>query len=168
MLELERRRLALDGLSPGEISQRMQGYAEFYTDYLVHKQTPGEIIRRKPQLKELWSDMPEHQYGRPAAFYHNLQDLNLWGAWEKVDAPVLAIWGEHDWIMSRADIEKLAELANRKHRGNGRFVALPRTTHGIIKNATDEYSMRNFDSGSFNQDVVPLVFGWMKTLVATR
>jgi len=168
MMELERRRLALDGLPPGEITKRMQGYAEFYTDYLIHKQTPGEIIRRKPQLKELWYDMPEHQYGRPAAFYHDLQDLNLWAAWEKVDAPVLAIWGEHDWIMSRADIEKIAELANRKHPGNGKFVALPRTTHGIIKNGTDEYSMRNFDTGSFNQAVVPLVFGWMKTVLTAR
>jgi pimeloyl-ACP methyl ester carboxylesterase len=97
-----------------------------------------------------------------------LQDLNLWAAWEKVDAPVLAIWGEHDWIMSRDDIEKIAELANRRRPGNGRFVALPRTTHGLLKNETDEYSNKNFDSGSFNSAVVPLVFDWMKSVVAAR
>jgi pimeloyl-ACP methyl ester carboxylesterase len=90
--------------------------------------------------------------------------LNLWAAWEKAEAPVLAIWGEHDWIMSREDIEKLAEIANRKRPGSGRFVSLPRTTHGIIQNDTDEYSQRNFGTGSFNQAVVPLVFEWMNSI----
>ena len=168
MLEIERRRMALDGVSAGEISKRMPGYEEFYTDYLIHKQTPAEVIRQKPQLKDLWYDQPAHQYGRPAAFYQQLEDLNLWAAWEKVDTPVLAIWGEHDWIMSRDDVEKIAALANQKHAGNGRFVALPRTTHGLIKNNTDEYSNRNFDTGSFNSAVVPLVFEWMKTVLAKR
>jgi pimeloyl-ACP methyl ester carboxylesterase len=168
MMEIERRRLALDGVTPGEITKRLQGYAEFYTDYLVHKQTPGEIARRKPHLKDLWYDLPEHQYGRPAAFYHNLQDLNLWAAWEKAEAPVLAIWGEHDWIMSREDIEKLAEIANRKRPGSGRFVALPRTTHGLMQNNTDEFSHKNFGTGSFNQAVVPLVFEWMKGIVSKQ
>ncbi len=164
MMELERRRLALDGKTPGEITHAMQGYANFYTHYLIHKQTPAEVIRRMPELKDLWYDAPEHQYGRPAAFYQQLQDLNLWAAWEKADAPVLAIWGEHDWIMSRDDIEEIAKIANRKRPGSGRFVALPRTTHGIMQNDTNEYSNRNFDTGSFNQSIVPLVFDWMKRI----
>jgi pimeloyl-ACP methyl ester carboxylesterase len=164
MMELERRRLFLDGKSPGEITQAMQGYANFYTHYLIHKQTPAEVIRRMPELKDLWYDAPEHQYGRPAAFYQQLQDLNLWAAWDKADAPVLAIWGEHDWIMSRDDIEKIAKIANRKRPGSGRFVVLPRTTHGLLQNVSDEYSNPNFDTGSFNQAVVPIVFEWMKVI----
>ena len=168
MMEHERRRLALAGKSPGEITQAMQGYANFYTHYLIHKQTPAEVIRRMPELKELWYDAPEHQYGRPAAFYQQLQDLNLWAAWDKADAPVLAIWGEHDWIMSRDDIEQIAKIANRKHAGSGRFVVLPRTTHGLMQNVSDEYSNRNFDTGSFNQTVVPIVFEWMKSVISSR
>lgn len=164
MMELERRRLALDGKSPGEVTQAMQGYANFYIHYLIHKQTPAEVIRRMPELKDLWYDAPEHQYGRPAAFYQQLQDLNLWAAWDKADAPVLAIWGEHDWIMSRDDIEEIAKIANRKKPGSGSFVALPRTTHGLLKNGSDEYSNRNFDTGAFNQAVVPIVFEWMKAI----
>ena len=166
MLEHERRRLVLQGLTPGEVSRRMKGYAEFYADYLIGKQTPGEVIRKKPHLAELWYDLPGHQYGRPAAFYHQLQELNLLAAWEKVTAPVLAIWGEHDWIMSRDDHELIVRLANQRKPGNGRFVALPRTTHDLIQNETAEQSFSNFDTGALNPSVAKLILDWMKDVLA--
>ena len=129
MMELERRRLKLSGKKPGEVTDSMKGYAEFYTDYLRRKMTPGEIVKAKPNLSPLWYDEPEHQYGRPAAFYHQLQDLNLSASWEKVEAPVLVMHGEYDWIMSRGDHELIAEIVNSKQAGRARFVELPKTDH---------------------------------------
>ena len=162
MLEFERKRLALAGAPPAEVTTKMQDYAEFYADYLIRKQTPGEIIRSKPQLAALWSDEPAHQYGRPAAYFQQLQELNLAAAWEKADAPALAIWGEHDWSMSREDHEAIARFGRP---GLSRFVALPRTTHGLRQNLSDEQSFQNFGSGSFNSAVVPLVLDWMKSVL---
>jgi hypothetical protein len=37
--------------------------------------------RRRPHLAGLWYDKPDSQYGRPAAFYHQLQRLDLAAAW---------------------------------------------------------------------------------------
>jgi hypothetical protein len=45
MLELERRRLKLGGKKPGEVTDAIKGYAEFYTDYLRRKMTPREILK---------------------------------------------------------------------------------------------------------------------------
>ncbi len=164
MMELERRRTALDGLGPGEVTRRMQGYAEFYADYLVGRMTPGEVIQRKPHLAPLWYDLPGHQYGRPAVFYHQLQQLNLAEAWDGVRAPVLVLYGVHDWIMSREDQELIVNVVNRHQAGRARLVLLPRTTHFLIRNETEEWSFKNFDSGAFDPAVVTLVTDWMKSV----
>ena len=128
MLDIERRRLTLSGLAPGEVSRQMQGLAQLYDEYLNGKKTPGQIVREQPRLAKLWDDAPGHQYGRPAAFYQQLQDTNLAEAWQKVSAPVLSIHGEYDWIMSREDHELIAAWVNRNRPGAGRFVSIRRWT----------------------------------------
>ncbi|HEX8353174.1 MAG TPA: PDZ domain-containing protein, partial [Pyrinomonadaceae bacterium] len=129
MVEHERRRLTLGGKKPGEVADSMRGYAEFYTDYLRRKMTPREILKSKPHLAPLWYGGPEHQYGRPASFFHQLEDLSLGAAWEKVKAPVLVMHGEYDWIMSRDDHQMIADIVNGARPGSATFVGLPKTDH---------------------------------------
>src|SRR5439155_1088389 len=78
-------------------------FETLYHLYLIDGLTPGEAIRRKPALKPRWYDAPDGQYGRPAAFFQQLQRLNLAEAWSHVAVPTLAIHGEYDWIMSGDD-----------------------------------------------------------------
>ena len=162
MMELERRRLRLSGKGPAEITDGMRGYAEFYTEYLIHKKTPQEAMNVKPHLASLWYDRPEHQYGRPAKFYHQLQDLNLAGAWERVDAPVLVLHGEYDWIMSRADHEMIAEIVNKKRPGRATFVELPKTDHTFIAFDNEERAFNDDGSGRYNETVSSLVLKFLE------
>jgi pimeloyl-ACP methyl ester carboxylesterase len=82
-----------------------------------------------------------------------------------VDAPVLAIWGGHDWTMSREDHEALAQFGRP---GLSRFVELPRTTHGLRENVSDERSFNNLGTGAFNQSIVSLILDWMKGVAASK
>jgi hypothetical protein len=50
-------------------------------------------------------------------------------AWSEVRAPVLALHGEFDWIMSREDFEILVALVNRNSPGAAEFVELASTGH---------------------------------------
>lgn len=165
MIELERRRLKLAGKNQSEIADSMRGYAEFYTDYVVRKMTPREVLRSKPHLAPLWYEGPEHQYGRPAAFYHQLQDLNLASAWEKVDAPVLVLHGEYDWIMSRSDHELIAEIVNGRRQGQASFVELAKTDHGFMTFDTLEKAFNEEGPSKYNTAVTDLV---LKFLQANR
>jgi pimeloyl-ACP methyl ester carboxylesterase len=165
MMELERRRLKLSGKNQAEIADAMRGYAEFYTDYVVRKMTPREVVRAKPHLAPLWYDDPEHQYGRPAAFYHQLQDLSLASAWEKVDAPVLVLYGEYDWIMSRGDHELIAEIVNSRNAGRASFVELPKTDHTFIAFENMQRAFNDDGSGRYNPSVSEVV---LKFLQANR
>ena len=131
MLELEERRLALSGKAPAEIGQLWPRFAAFHYHYLYERLTPAAVAARYPSLAGLWYEQPNSQYGRPAAFYHQLQALNLREAWSRVAVPTLAVYGEHDWIMSRADHEEIVQLVNARRPGNGQLLAVPKMSHGF-------------------------------------
>lgn len=150
MLEVERVRLSGKGASPGEVNQAIKGFTEFYDLYLIHHMTPGEVIQQHPEWKSLWYDQPDGQYGRPAAFYQQLQALNLGKAWEEVNAPVLVMRGTADKIMSDADSRVLAENVNRAHPGQGRFVEVKDADHLLTV------------KGKLEETVVPTMLEWMR------
>jgi pimeloyl-ACP methyl ester carboxylesterase len=151
MLEMERMRMMHEGKSAGEVNQGMKAFSEFYDLYLNRGMTPGEALAQHPQWKPLWYDEPDGQYGRPAAFYQQLQSLNLGEAWEKVTAPVLVIRGTADTVMSRADSEAIAQIVNQKHPGQARYVEIDGMTHGFTIN------------GKFYEELVGIVLGWMRS-----
>jgi len=150
MLELERRRLTSEKKSPGEIGRAMQAYSEFYDLYLNNGMAPGAILGQHPDWKPLWNDSPDGQYGRPAAFYQQLQTLNLGAVWQSVDAPVLVIHGSADDVMSRADSETIAGIVNATRPGRARYVEVPGMTHGFTVEK------------KFHAELVPLILDWMK------
>jgi pimeloyl-ACP methyl ester carboxylesterase len=161
MLEIERTRLALLGRTPSEINEAMRGYSEFYSLYLNQKLTPAEVIRQRPQLAKLWDDEPERQYGRPAAFYHQVQELNVEAAWAQISVPALIIYGEYDWIMSRADHELAAHIVNRRRPGSARLVIAPKTSHSLDVYESMEKAFKE-EGGKFDDSMITLIIDWLK------
>jgi pimeloyl-ACP methyl ester carboxylesterase len=160
MLEIEARKYTLMGKPKEEVSRLLGLSREFYKMYLVEKMTPGDIVAQHPEFKEVWDDEPAHQYGRPAKFYQQIQDMQVRNAFEALRCPVLAIWGEYDWIMGRDDHEWIAETANRIKKGNGRFVMVQGMDHNQIryKNAADAFTESN---GARQDDSLTAVLEWL-------
>jgi pimeloyl-ACP methyl ester carboxylesterase len=154
MLELERRRLIEAKKSPGEVNAGVKIFAEFYSLYLIKGMTPGQVIAQHPEWKDIWSAGPDYtadgQYGRPAAFYQQLQALNLGEVWQNVKAPVLVIRGSADTIMSRADSEAIAQIVNQSHPGHARYFQVDGMTHGFTVN------------GKFHDALIPMILQWMR------
>ena len=145
MLEIERRISFLSGDAPALTNQKMKQWSQFYNLYLHHKMTPQAILQKHPEYKDLWKDQPLHQYGRPVSFYMEANEHNIPQYWENISAPVLVIYGEYDWIMSREDHLMIAEAMNKKETGLGTFIEVPKASHGLqlYKNrqaAFDSYS----------------------------
>jgi pimeloyl-ACP methyl ester carboxylesterase len=150
MLELERRRLTSPANSPAEVNRQIKIFTDFYNLYLFQRLTPGDIVRQHPEWKSVWYDAPDGQYGRPAAFYQQLQDLNLGAVWEKLDAPVLVIHGTGDTIMSYADAYALVESVNRVHAGRASFLKVPEMDHLLTVD------------NKFYDALVPKILAWLK------
>jgi pimeloyl-ACP methyl ester carboxylesterase len=161
MLEIERRRMTLSGNTPGEVNERMRGFEEFYTEYLIRGKTPAQVIREHPQWQSLWYDEPAHQYGRPAAYYQEVQELNLEAAWAKVRAPTLVISGEYDWIMSQDDYERMAALVNNNSPGAATLVQWPRASHELERFASRKAAFEE-EGGTFDDAIIDLVVAWLR------
>src|SRR5438309_7674958 len=56
MLEIERRRFALMGKSPAEVTDRMKNSATLYYEWLIKSRTIDAILKEQPQLEELWPE----------------------------------------------------------------------------------------------------------------
>lgn len=153
MVELERVRLTMDGKSAADINAAMKVFPSFYNRYLNEGRTPGEILASHPEWKSLWYDAPDGQYGRPAAFYQQLQALNLGQVWQEVSVPVLVLHGSADNIMSRADSQAIADSVNRTHPGNATYVEIRGGDHALSV------------AGKLDEKVVPTILEWLRGVV---
>jgi pimeloyl-ACP methyl ester carboxylesterase len=149
MIELERRRLALEGRPPAAINAEMKSLAEFHAAYLFERRTPAEVAVARKHLATVWYDEPAHQYGRPAAFYHQLQSLDLSSAWAAVDAPTLVVWGEYDWIMSREDQVQIVDLVNSRAPGRARLLTVPAMDHSFSTHPNPKAAYQRMGSGEY-------------------
>ncbi len=131
MLEIERRRFTLSGKAPGDVNDRMKGAEILYPEWLLKGRPVEEIVTERSSLGEIWPEGADHAhlYGRPIAFYEQLQKLNLAAAWSRVKVPALFLHGQFDWIMSREDPEMMARYVNANKAGLAEFKELPATGH---------------------------------------
>jgi pimeloyl-ACP methyl ester carboxylesterase len=163
MLEIERRRFALMGKSPGEVTDRMKRAAGLYYDWLIRNKSVEQIVKENPSLAELWPEEKDltHLYGRPLAFYQQLQTLNLAAAWSGVKVPALALHGEFDWIMGREDSELIAQYVNANQAGAARFVEVPEMGHTFqhYKSFVDAFRGKE---APFDPKVAGLLTDWFK------
>lgn len=162
MMEIERRRMTLSGKAPADVNDGMRKTAQFYDLYLNRGMTPAAIAKVRPDLAGIWSAEPEHQYGRPLAFYRQLQKLNLEAAWERVDSPVLSMHGEFDFIMSREDHERIAAIVNARRPGTARVIEVPGMDHVFGRHASAAEGMTQMGSGPFAADALETILAWLK------
>jgi pimeloyl-ACP methyl ester carboxylesterase len=168
MLEIERRRFALMGKSPGEVNDLMKGAATLYHEWLVKGQPVDDILKERPQLADLWPEGKDHAhlYGRPLRFYQQLQQLNLAAAWSRVKVPTYVLRGAFDWIMSRDDSELIASYVN-KNGDLALFYEIPQTGHTFqhYLSLADAFKGK---SASFDPKNIGLLADWLKNKAITH
>jgi pimeloyl-ACP methyl ester carboxylesterase len=165
MLEIERRRFALMGKSPGEVNDRMKGAAALYHEWLIKDRPVNDILTEQPQLADLWPEGKDHAhlYGRPLRFY---QQLNLATAWLRVKVPTYVLRGAFDWIMSREDSELIATYVN-KNGDLASFYEIPTTGHTFqhYLSLADAFKGK---SAPFDPKVVGLLADWLRNKAITH
>jgi pimeloyl-ACP methyl ester carboxylesterase len=167
MLAIERGRLALSGSKPAQVNEAMKVFTQFYQMYLIDEMTPGQILAKKPEWRPLWYDTDTTQYGRSAAFYQQLQDLNLGEAWSKTSGPVMVIRGEYDWIMPREDGHAIVDNVNQVRPGTAKYVELPRASHGLFQFANLQASFDDGE-GTYYQEVENIIQKFLNESLTAR
>ena len=137
MLAFERARRERSAMSGDRVDAEMKQVAAFLHHYLIEGRTPEAIARAHPELAGAWALLlgteGETHYGRPLAFHQQAQRQDWGGAWSRLDAPALAMFGEYDWFEDPEGARWIAGLVNAKHPGRGRFVLVPQTDHHFVR-----------------------------------
>ena len=161
MLEIERRRFALMGKRPAEVTEAMKRAMTLYYEWLIKGRPVGDIFKEQPQLADLWPEGKDHAhlYGRPLAFYQQLQKMNLAAAWSRVTAPTYALHGEFDWIMSREDHQLIAAYVSANGEDAYAY-EVPKMGHTFqhYLNLADAFKDKE---ASFDPKVIGLLTDWL-------
>ena len=160
ILEIERRISTLNGDSPTETNNKMKTWSAFYSMYLNEKKTPEEIFKTHPEYQKIWNEPPTHQYGRPVHFYMEANDHNIAAYWEKLKLPVLVIYGEYDWIMTKEDHQWIADIMNKKKNGWGTYLEIPGMDHQFNIYPSRQEAFSGF-SDKFDQSVADKTVEWL-------
>lgn len=170
VLENTRRQSLIGGAKPEDVDKSMVELSAVIQHLFYEDMSPSAIIRRYPKLKDaVNAQTPDGKTysGVGLGFWQQLAKKNLAAAWAKTDAKVLALWGQSDFISTRADHEFIAEIMNAKSPGSGEFVMVPNSDHGFFNNATFKDSISKWGRGgnAFNPNILEILGGWLKKTI---
>ncbi|HEX8943567.1 MAG TPA: alpha/beta hydrolase [Gemmatimonadaceae bacterium] len=162
MIDHERRRLTLLDSARERLGDAMRAFELFYTGFLIERRTPGQVIDAHPGLRPFWYDTTTGQYGRSAAYFQQVQALDIDGALAALDVPALFIGGEFDWVMGAQEPNIAAARVNLFHRGRATARVYPGLSHGLhtFASATDAFRGRH---GVYEARVARDVAAWLRS-----
>ncbi len=165
MLEIERRIRRMSGDDQTTIVKKMnEAYIPLYYGMLIEKKSYKDIINSYPAIAEYNYHPEEHMYGRPMAYYQQLQNFDLAGEWEKLTVPVRILYGSNDWIMSEFDNHMIIQVLDRVGHKDHELTIYPGLDHWntIHKSSSDSFLGR---PGEWDPNVPELIVKWAKEMV---
>jgi pimeloyl-ACP methyl ester carboxylesterase len=154
---------------PAEVHDRVLRSIRFNQAYLLGRTTPEQVERDHPDLAGVWESMrgtaeaPPH-YGRPHAWHWQAAARNFLAAWEKVEAPVLVLYGEYDQFEPRHSHEMIVDAVNALRPGSATFVEMSGIDHSLTAFPSAHAAYRE-QGGKLDREALLLpVLRWLESL----
>ncbi len=168
-VENTRRQSKLGGATAAQLDKQARDISAL-CHYMFHLgMSPAQIKKERPELASVVDgSTPDGKTmsGVGIPFFQELARTDLGGTWEKIDAKVLALWGESEFISTRYDHEFIAEIVNRKHPGWGEFKPLPESDHAWFKVKDAAESQAKWGRGApFNPSIIDALLDWLKRVL---
>jgi dienelactone hydrolase len=171
-LRFERNALELGDMDPARLASEVSARAAFLARYLIHGESPTTIAASDPELGKVWSRMVgtsgETQYGRPLAFHQQAQRQNWTGAWARVHAPVLVLYGELDWFETRDSAALIVDVVNRARPGAATLTVVPGLDHHFVRYANRRDAYRETGGTVAADPVVEAMLAWLARIGVRR
>jgi glyoxylase-like metal-dependent hydrolase (beta-lactamase superfamily II)/dienelactone hydrolase len=168
MLRFERNALDLGDTEPQAVAAEVNARAAYFQRYLLKSETPAAIAASDPKLGEVWKRIvgtsDTGHYGRPFAFHQQAQKQNWAGAWARVRAPVLVLYGEYDWFESHDAAQLIANIVNDRKPGSATFRELPQLDHHFTRYASRRDAFREKDGKESAGPAVTAILDWLSQI----
>jgi len=130
---------------------------------LIEKKSYQQVIAQSPLLAEYNYHSAAHMYGRPVSFYHQMQDFNFAGEWQKLTAAARIRWGTNDWIMSEYDIDMIATVLAEKGHEDYEILKVPGLDHW---DTIHDSALNSFQGkpGQWSEALPQQLVDWAKSL----
>ena len=167
-LGFSRRAMELAGTDPAGISARMRRHSRYYARYLLDGRSPAQIRAEDAELGAVWTDIVgtegELQYGRPAAFHQQAQRQDWSAAWAEATAPVLVVYGEHDWFEDVDAARTVVRVVNARGPERARLVVVPRMDHHFVLYPSPQDAFRESGGTVDEGPAVEPMLAWLRQL----
>jgi pimeloyl-ACP methyl ester carboxylesterase len=125
------------GLTPREVEEAVafqklddhvtrtgRGWEQLQKAYATAKAAGARWLPEAPEPKDSWL----------RAFYRGIMDFDPMPYWEKVHCPLLAFFGQTDWIVPPVENEKhLRQAVEQAGNKNVQIVILPKANHLFLE-----------------------------------
>ena len=176
LIDLVREQSPYQGMDYAESEDKLARYRAVMYEYFFRKKTPEQIIALDPLNKQILAeflkfDGKDQFIQRHYSFWQELNEYNLARAWKDTEGHVLSIFGESDIAALKAtDMERIAEIVNHYHPGNGSYYFVPKTNHDMIRTGNMKENMAiqfspdysKYLKNNFNHQIIDSIDNWIK------
>ena len=149
-------------MTPAETDDYIKEQCDCAAMLLSAKLSRANAVKLNPECGNVYDALLLRSEG----FWRQLYAMNIPANWQQFKGKALAVWGETDFISTRAEHQYIAETVNRYHPGNGTFLEIPNSNHGMHVASTFQVARTN--PGGFNPEVADLVRNWLKQQTGQR
>lgn len=105
--------------------------------------------------------------GMPITFWRGCYKTNIPALWQKVDCPVLVMYGESEFIASRPDHEMIVEALNARKPGMAKFAPIKNSDHGFknVANPAESLAKWGQPGGAMQEAFLTELFDWAQSVV---
>lgn len=126
----------------------------------IKRQSYQQVINDYPAIADDNYHSPEHMYGRPMAFYQQLQQFDVASEWQQLKVPARIRWGTHDWIMSEADNDLIIEILNAAGHQDHQLYKHPGLDHRQRIHPSPLSSDQG-QPGEWHDDISGVILDWL-------
>lgn len=157
------RQLALAGLSADAIEAEAERAAKLYTRLFRRGFDEARVRAEAPELASSFAAADlrgSTLHGRSLDFFRALDAIDVESAWRRVSCPVLALQGEHDWIVAEDDHDHIASFcASNK---DAAACTLLGVDHDLQRHPSVLSSFRGRGKGEADHEAAIAAIAWMR------
>ena len=126
-------------------------------ELLVARRTPESIIAEDAACAD------DITYPAPYTYMRQWADVNPAAQWKRVEAPVLIVYGESDFVATIADSPYLRDMIESFHPGKATLRGIPNMEHAMTEAPSMEASIAKPQdpAGPFQSMVLDVVRDWL-------
>jgi alpha-beta hydrolase superfamily lysophospholipase len=155
LLETRRRQNTMKGMPFDQVDHRQRVGQQCNHALLVDKRTPEAVVAANPECAE------HIEYPAPYTYMQQWADLELASEWKRVDAPVLVVQGESDYVATVADAPLLRDIVESFHPGHATLAMIPGMDHYLTRAASMKASLEKTAETEFEPRVLDAIRGWL-------